>query len=285
MLAFFGTPWGKRLSLVLLGALIFPAGRATYRRLNDWKPGSSKAVVNASEGKALYLAACAGCHGVAGGGGRGPALETRSEITDEQILKAIREGVPGSTMPAFHGFPDEERNIVAYIRILQRKPGERNDRQVSAMHSNGEAERGSAIYQRMACSGCHRIGQAGSVFGPDLTRVGASRSYDYLKRSLIDPSADIAEDSQGVTAILKDGRRIQGVRVNEDTFTIQIRDASQHFVMLDKEEIGSLTASKHSLMPAYGALPSEEVEHLVAYLGTLRGTVAGNSAQAVKAIR
>ena len=177
--------------LVLLvggGAFSHPSIRTAYRRIRN--------KTDANDGRALFLANCAPCHGLAARGGRGPALVGRQLVhgaSDKEILTVVQEGVPGSAMPAFGGSPDELHNIMAYIRSLSGAAASK------APHPGGNAALGSAAYERYGCAGCHRIGNTGSVFGPELTRVGASRSYDYLKQSLLDPSADITPGAEGIT--------------------------------------------------------------------------------------
>jgi len=71
----------------------------------------------------------------------------------------------------------------------------------------------------------------------------------------------------------KDGRRITGVRLNEDTFTTQVMDLNgglHSFFKADLKELQRDTGK--SPMPSFrGALSASEVDDLVAYLVSLRG--------------
>jgi putative heme-binding domain-containing protein len=111
----------------------------------------------------------------------------------------------------------------------------------------------------------------GSVFGPELTRLGASRSPEYIRESLLNPSADILDDYQGVTVISRDGKRLSGVRINEDTFSVQLRDLSQNFRIFQKGEVRDVIHETKSLMPAYKSLSQDDLQNLLAYLVSLRG--------------
>jgi mono/diheme cytochrome c family protein len=44
-----------------------------------------------------------------------------------------------------------------------------------------------------ACGGCHKVAGEEGELGPDLTAIGALRDRDYLRRSILDPNAEIAE--------------------------------------------------------------------------------------------
>ena len=216
-------------------------------------------------------------------GGRGPNLVsaplTHGEA-DDSIRRVIQIGVPGTTMPAFSDFtPDELGHIVEYIRSLQKGSVRRE-------HVPGDTALGKKIYDSSGCAGCHRIGAQGSIFGPDLNRIGASRPVEYLRESITHPSADIPEAFEGVTVVVRSGQKIQGIRINEDSFSIQLRDQAQKTRMFSKDELQSVTYEKKSLMPAYDTLAAADLQNLVAYLATLRGdpetSKTANKAQGIK---
>jgi cytochrome c1 len=76
-----------------------------------------------------------------------------------------------------------------------------------------------------------------------------------------------------IHAVTKDGRQIDGVRVDEDTFTIQIRDAQDRLYSFRKEELKELRKDwGKSPMPGYrGVFSESEVQDVVAYLASLQG--------------
>jgi cytochrome c oxidase cbb3-type subunit 3 len=250
--------------LFLGGVLSSGVMRAIYER------SRVKWARDTNAGRVLFLSNCAPCHGSAARGGRGPALVGRRLLhgsSEKEILAVVNNGIPGSAMPAFEGNGMDEYNIVAYVRSLS------GSGVSSASHAQGDVARGLAVYERLGCAGCHMIGNRGSVFGPELTRVGAGRSYEYLKQALLDPSADIAPGAEAITATTLDGTRVVGIRINEDTFTLQLRDSSQRFIMLEKSELKSVTHETNSLMPTYATLSKADLEDLLAYLSTLHGEV------------
>lgn len=237
-----------------------------------------------ADGKATFRSNCAFCHGLAGGGGRGPSLNLGRFLhgsTVDDIKTVILNGVPGTTMPSFDFEKDELAHLIAYVRSLSESGSGHG-----AAPVRGDAASGRKVYERSGCAGCHRIGSEGSVFGPDLTRVGAGRSAEYIRESIVNPSADIPEDYAGVTVVTRDGKRVSGVRINEDTFTVQLRDASQNFQMFEKGEVQQVIHETKSMMPAYSSVSSEELQDLSAYLDTLRGDVnAGAGVKKEKGIR
>lgn len=232
-----------------------------------------------AQGKAIFRGNCAFCHGLTGTGGRGPSLISAKLVngsTDAEIRSIILNGVPGTTMPSFDSIEkDDLEKLVQYIRHL----GGSN---VNNTAVAGDPAAGRKVYERSGCAGCHRVGDEGSIFGPDLTRVGAGRSSEYIHESLVAPSADIPPEFEGVTIVTKDGKRITGMRVNEDTFTLQLRLLSQKFAMYDKSQLKEVVHETKSVMPSYKSMPGADMQNLLAYLDSLRGDLT-TGADALKA--
>jgi hypothetical protein len=76
-----------------------------------------------------------------------------------------------------------------------------------------------------------------------------------------------------VLVITSDGREVQGVRINEDPFTIQLRDAANQFHSFRKSDVKQVEKQfGKSMMPSFrGRLTDADTEDLVAYLSSLRG--------------
>ncbi|PAW85237.1 MAG: dehydrogenase [Pedosphaera sp. Tous-C6FEB] len=73
----------------------------------------------------------------------------------------------------------------------------------------GDIARGAAI--ATACYTCHRVGNEGVEFAPNLTGWAARNPLDVLVRSIAEPSADIAHGFAGHELTLKDGTVIHGL--------------------------------------------------------------------------
>src|SRR5688572_347145 len=67
------------------------------------------------KGRAIYRSNCAFCHGITGLGGRGPDLVGGTKKTDTELRRIIRDGVPGTSMPAFKSLaPEETVQVVGF---------------------------------------------------------------------------------------------------------------------------------------------------------------------------
>lgn len=228
--------------------------------------GDSEAV---KQGKTFFRLGCAYCHGLdAQGGGRGPDLTSGRWThggSDAALLRTIGEGAPGTEMPPSFFNEDENWMIIAFLRSL----GGGSQAPVAGDRQAGER----IFFEQTDCSLCHMINGKGGRLGPDLSRIGASRSPGNLAESLREPGKEIPNRYETVVVITKDGRRIIGVRKNEDTFSIQLmgNDEELHFFL--KSELREITYEPGSLMPAYDErkLGQADLENLVAYLDSLRG--------------
>ena len=222
------------------------------------------------QGERLFEGHCGGCHGPEGRGALGPNLATPnlSHATDaESLFLVIDMGIGGTEMPRGWQLHDREIwMITAYVESLAETKPE---------PPPGDSAAGKRLYEGKGnCAACHWVNGKGSAQGPELSDVGARRSLDHLRQSLVEPAASVPEGFLLVTATRKDGKRIQGTRLNEDPFSIQIRDTGGALHSVRKSDLSDLTKRKgESSMPAYGGMFSDgEIDDLVSYMASLRGT-------------
>ncbi len=237
---------------------------------------SPLAVLNESDledGQNLFRVHCARCHGMEGKGGEGANLnraKLKRVADDEKLIEIISEGIEGTGMPATFS-PGEKGllQIAGYVRSLGRLPAE---------VPPGDAERGRVVYDtKGGCTACHIVNGQGIGIGPELSEVGQRRGLEYLKESLLAPSAR-QPSTRGVAGYLAvrlrtAGGLIEGMRINEDAFSIQIRDLSGTIHSFDKSEIEQLEkVFGHSLMPQYRVVLTDgELADIVSYLMSLKG--------------
>lgn len=225
-------------------------------------------------GQKQFVVFCARCHGMQGLGGVGPnlALPVLRQAPDlPALLDVIENGLPAAGMPgSWMLSKKDQRAIAGYVRSLGRAPAE---------PPPGDPARGRELYTRAACQVCHTIAGQGGVKGPDLTEVGNRRGVARLRRMLLEPGAEKIISSAGRTEYLPvkvttlDGSVIEGLRVNEDGFTLQLRDLEDRIHSIRKSAIKELNKGfEQSIMPAFGqAFNPAELDDLVAFLASLKG--------------
>lgn len=232
--------------------------------LPETNPYSSAPDVEA--GRKLYAGRCGHCHGQSGEGGRGAVLNTGSFHrggSDRDLFLIIRNGIPNTEMPGTFSLAEVEVwRIVAYVKQL--------GRQGAADPITGDPAAGARIYRNSGCGQCHTIDGQGGWLGPDLTDIGAKRAFRHLRESIVNPSADIPLDFRTVEVIGKTGNSVAGIHLNEDEYSIHLRDMSGHLRSFMKSELAEIRLSRQSLMPAYSSLARVDLKNLVAYLSSLR---------------
>jgi len=125
------------------------------------------------------------------------------------------------------------------------------------------------------------VGKGGRM-GPDLTAVGGSRTREALIESIRNPSRNLAwgltegtkefpQEYETVIVVTGDGKEIKGVTLNEDSFSVQIMDSTEHIHLLEKDKLKSFKKARQSAMPKYGAevLSDKDVEDIVAFLASV----------------
>lgn len=219
-------------------------------------------------GKMLFNASCVRCHGIDGTGGEGPTLNTqpRRAADDESLRTLIQSGLPGTDMPGTrHLNPTDVGHVAAYVRSLTR---------IESVPITGDPTNGETLFFGDAiCTSCHIVHGRGQSLGPELTRIGDRRGVEFLRQHIGDPSAAVPESFLMVQVETQAGESVRGIRVNEDSFTIQLRDEDSHYHSFQKADLAKLVREpKQTFMPRYRSrMTDEQIDDLVAYLASLRG--------------
>jgi len=219
------------------------------------------------DGRQAYQSICANCHGPDGDLINGVDLghgTFRQPYTDAQLTDIILKGIPNTPMPPNPTMSEEQAvEIVAYLRSLALTQSET---------LAGDPERGRALFAGKGdCFSCHRIAGQGSGLGPELTRIGASRTSAELQESLLDPEARVLPNQRFYSVVTGTDERVTGRLLNHDAFSVQLLDTSERLRSFDKSNLREHGFTS-SGMPALVDYDAQEIADLVAYLTSLRGT-------------
>ena len=218
----------------------------------------------------LFEENCTDCHGNdARGAERGPTLINPDHfltLSDADLVRIIAKGK--DKMPAFDDIaPSDIQTMVNYIRSLNA---------LLAMNAGaGDPKAGELLFFGSAkCSTCHVAGGRGSSNGPNLTSVGRRLRETELRQSLVDPAAIITEGYAMVSVELNNGSTLRGfarARGSHDV-VLQTDDGKLH--LLVDSEYRKITPEKNPAMPVFKGTAAE-FNHLIAYLGSLKGITVG----------
>jgi putative heme-binding domain-containing protein len=238
------------------------AAAGTLLAQQNYSPG------DVEDGRRLYVASCAVCHGPEGESVPGVDLnhgKFRRGSSDDELVEIIRKGIPGTAMPphAFSVF--QGRTVVAYLRFMASSPSR-------GPATTGDAVHGKAVFESKGCLNCHRVNGNGARLGPELTDVGSLRRAAELERSILEPDAEVLPQNRFIRVVTREGATINGRLLNQDAFTIQLFDSNDRLVSLSKSNLKDYAFTNKSPMPSFrGKLSPQELSDLVSYLVSLKG--------------
>jgi mono/diheme cytochrome c family protein len=119
---------------VALVVVVLSGGVYTFGQLTD---PAATVPVGPADGSKLYATNCAYCHGERGEGNGPAAISPRARSfgfdkfrfamtpngvpTDDDLMRIVRNGIPGSAMPKFDRMTDDEcRAVIGHVRQLAR---------------------------------------------------------------------------------------------------------------------------------------------------------------------
>jgi len=232
-----------------------------------------------SEGETLYNGNCATCHGSgATGGETGPAIVSgdRVEIggSDAQMFTIVKNGVTGTTMTP-QRLPDSDLwKIVTYIHALR---GPALDNPLPGDAAHGEA----VFWGKGRCGTCHMLSGKGGLTAPDLSNIAGVRKSSSIVDALTKQQHRVygsggahlkslppMESYLPVFVTTADGKTIDGVLLNEDSYSLQMIGNDQQLHMFDKSKLRKYAVERRSLMPTdYDKrLAPDEFKDLLAFL-------------------
>jgi putative heme-binding domain-containing protein len=219
------------------------------------------------DGERAYQASCANCHGP--NGDLVPGIDLfrgrfRREMSDDDLVRIIRTGIPNTPMPATNMTAEQAAKIVAYLRSLAAKAG-------GGGVIAGDAARGRELFHGKGnCTSCHAVAGIGRRVGPDLSTVGTARRTPDLERALLDPQADVQPNHRFYRVVLQDGTTVTGRLLGHDTFTVRMIDADEKLRLFVKSDLRSHGFAE-SPMPSYRTtMTPQEIADVVSYLSSLR---------------
>jgi putative heme-binding domain-containing protein len=219
-------------------------------------------------GAQIFATQCTACHGTSGDlipGVNFRAGTFKRVVTDNDLRATITNGVPGTAMQPFAFGASELTGIVSYLRNMSSFD--------SRGFMAGNVARGQNLFTGAGnCASCHSVNGKGPRVAPDLGDIGTLRTADLLHRTLVDPAGTMLPVNRSVHAVTKDGKSINGRRLNEDTYTVQIIDEQERLVSLTKADLREFTVLKTTPMPSYkDKFSAQELADLEAYLLSLKG--------------
>jgi putative heme-binding domain-containing protein len=132
----------------------------------------------------------------------------------------------------------------------------------------GDKERGKVAFA--TCYMCHKIGEQGIDYGPDLTSYGRQQPSDVIINAIAYPSADISHGYEGSEIKTKDGATIVGMVLSSGDPMI-VKCFGGQTQMISQSRVASVKSLGRSLMydPANLNLTPQSIADIAAYMKSL----------------
>lgn len=210
--------------LIAIGSVVYVGINEPDRQEHFKKVFAARSVEN---GAALFGEYCSPCHGIKGEGipGVGPGLNT-PEFFNERLKQlgyqgslrsfvrlTVASGRPVKSgeaqyprnMPTWsveYGGPMRHDQVDAVTDYVMHwgefyEAGQAGPLPTTPMDCDTPAECGQVLFQNLGCIGCHKIKGEGGAVGPELTSIYADKDPDYIRQSILNPNAVIADGFQG----------------------------------------------------------------------------------------
>jgi putative heme-binding domain-containing protein len=180
----------------------------------------------------------------------------------EQMLSSRRPGLVAEAHLAVLRNPEigDTKRLRAYVGIENLR---------------GNVDNGQAVFRRV-CAACHKIGDVGFNFGPDLGDVGKRLSRREIHESILEPSKKVDPKFVATTIVTTDGKTQLGLVIEKNDNAVTFVGADGKKMVLPHDEIEEMTETKQSSMPENLASTLAPAEYLdiVEYLGQQQAPAA-----------
>lgn len=138
-----------------------------------------------------------------------------------------------------------------------------------ALLGQGDRDRGERLFHApggTGCFNCHRLGDHGNAFGPDLAALGERATARHIVQSILEPNAVITEGFNLLTVTTPDAEHA-GILLEESGLSLTLGLATGQRQVIPKSKVTSRQTAATSAMPGYGALLTpQSVADLGAFL-------------------
>jgi putative heme-binding domain-containing protein len=151
------------------------------------------------------------------------------------------------------------------------RPGDRAKVLGVVAAAKGKAQEGKSVFER-TCVACHRIGNLGNEFGPDLSKVGERLKRAEIAESVLYPNEKVDPKYLATNITTKDGDEYSGLVTAEDDQKVTLVLGAGVKQVIQKSAIATREAFKVSSMPEglVAGLAAQEFVDLIEYLASLK---------------
>jgi putative heme-binding domain-containing protein len=140
----------------------------------------------------------------------------------------------------------------------------------------GDAAKGKELFVA-ACQACHKIGNVGNDFGPNLQGIGSHPPAEMLVH-IVDPNRMVDDEHRTWNFKMKDGTQYSALIGSENPTFVKLKLPAGQTAELKVADIVSRERSPNSLMPeGFESLGAEGLRNVIAYLRSVAITPEGET--------
>ncbi|MEZ6069729.1 MAG: HEAT repeat domain-containing protein [Pirellulales bacterium] len=134
----------------------------------------------------------------------------------------------------------------------------------------GDVHRGALVFEKAQCLKCHRMGERGEGFGPDLTTLARRFQKKEILESIMFPSHVISDQYTSKTVVTIDGMTVTGLVGAAGADAIVVLDSNGEKRTIPNDDVEEIAPALVSAMPTglLDGLELEEIADLFDYLTT-----------------
>jgi putative heme-binding domain-containing protein len=192
------------------------------------------------------------------------AVELVASIRDDRLDQAMLSQLAG--FKAARAIPTNSlinvyRDRSAAVRNLAKKVADQllqSDPQVKQTVQTlleklpkGDPVRGLTLYHssKANCGACHQMGYRGGKIGPELSKIGGSRTREAILEAVLFPSQRIEQGFDSSRILTVDGRVLNGIVLTRTDSEISLRVAADKVEIIPLSELEEQRPSDVSIMP------------------------------------
>ncbi|MFQ5703212.1 MAG: hypothetical protein ACE5HT_04245 [Gemmatimonadales bacterium] len=207
------------------------------------------------------------------------------------VVEGYKDEMPKVYQPPIGLSADQISSVILYLQSLGGAPDpgsirlppeirEAGRRQAAGEpwkpYIDGDSLQGRDIFFDLdgpaPCAKCHQVGDRGGHVGPELTSVAGTRTPQFIVRSVLEPSAEIASGYESTLIQMSNGRILDGLVKRETADSVWLVNAEGDEVIVATSDITRRRTQEISLMPDNFAevLTVRQLHDLLAFLLTLQ---------------
>ncbi len=141
---------------------------------------------------------------------------------------------------------------------------------LARVHAGRDHARGARMFEELQCAACHKVGDVGIAYGPDLTGVGGRFSAHDLLVAIIDPERDLSDQYAGVLVERGDADPVIGLPISEEGGVLAVAPDPRTGALRVEIPLGEITSRTPVTPMAAGLVDTASMDEILDLLAYMR---------------